>query len=80
MIDFLAASKDSDYGISEEHKALPVTVSGTQIDRWLLAPEQKALELREISVTHAAGASPRFQAPVQTRFDRKAMKPGEESV
>jgi hypothetical protein len=76
MIDFLAASKEPDYGISDEHKALLITVSGAQIDR-LLAPERKALELRGTSATRAAGASLRSQVPVQTHFDRKAVKPGD---
>jgi hypothetical protein len=42
IIDFLAALKEPDYGISEESKALLVKVSGAQIDR-LLAPTRKAL-------------------------------------
>jgi hypothetical protein len=79
IIEYLAGSKDPDYGISEEHKGLLVTVSGAQIDR-LLAPARKALEIRGISVTRAAGASLRSHVPVQTHFDRKAVKPGEESV
>jgi hypothetical protein len=79
MIDFLAASKEPDYGISDDHKALLVQVSGAQIDR-LLTPARKALELRGISTTRAAGASLRSQVPLQTHFDRKAVKPGDESV
>jgi hypothetical protein len=35
MIDFLAASKEPDYGISDESEALLVQVSGAQIDRLL---------------------------------------------
>jgi hypothetical protein len=76
IIDFLAASREPDYGISEETKGLLVTVSGAQIDR-LLAPARKALEIRGISTTRAAGASLRSQVPVQTHFDRKAVKPGD---
>ncbi|MDR1286699.1 MAG: hypothetical protein LBK08_03735, partial [Treponema sp.] len=55
IIDFLVASREPDYGISEEHKGLLVKVSGAQIDR-LLAPARKALEIRGISTTRAAGA------------------------
>jgi hypothetical protein len=76
IIDFLTASKEPDYGINEEHKALLITVSGAQIDR-LLAPARKALELRGISTTRAAGASLRSQVPVQTHFDRETVKPGD---
>jgi hypothetical protein len=76
MIDFLAALKDPEYGISEEHKALLVKVSGAQIDR-LRGSARKVLELRGIGTTRAAGASLRSQAPVQTHFDRKAVKPGD---
>jgi hypothetical protein len=76
MIDFLVASKEPDCGVSDEHKALLITVSGAQIDR-LLAPARKALEVRGISTTRAAGASLRSQVPVQTHFDRKAVKPGD---
>jgi hypothetical protein len=79
IIDFLTASKEPDYGISEESKTLLVTVSGAQIDR-LLAPARKALEVREISTTRAAGVSLRSQVPVKTHFDRKAVKPGDESL
>jgi hypothetical protein len=70
------ASKEPDYGISEESKVLLVKVSGAQIDR-LLAPARKELEVWGISATRAAGASLRSQAPVQTHFDRKAVKPGD---
>jgi hypothetical protein len=77
--DFLAVSKEPDYGISEETKGLLVTVGGAQIDR-LLAPARKAREIRGISTTRAAGASLRSPVPVQTHFDRKAVKPGEESL
>ena len=45
MIDFLVSSKAPDYGITNELKALLITVSGAQIDR-LLAPARKALEVR----------------------------------
>jgi hypothetical protein len=76
IIDFLVVSKEPDYGISDEHKALLMKVSGAQIDR-LLAPKRKALEIRGISVTRTAGASLRSQVPVQTHFDRKAVKPGD---
>jgi hypothetical protein len=76
IIDFLVASKEPDYGIRDEQKSLLVTVSGAQIDR-LLAPARKALEIRGISTTRAAGASLRSQVPVQTHFDRKAVKPGD---
>jgi hypothetical protein len=76
IIDFLAASKEPDYGISEKSNGLLVTVSGAQIDR-LLAPARKAREIRGISTTRAAGASLRSQVPVQTHFDREAVKPGD---
>jgi hypothetical protein len=76
IIDFLVASREPDYGISDETKALLTTISGAQIDR-LLAPVRRALELRGISTTRAAGASLRSQVPVQTHFDRKAVKPGD---
>jgi hypothetical protein len=76
MIDFLVSSKEPDYGITDELKALLVRISGAQIDR-VLAPARKALELRGISTTRAAGASLRSQVPVQTHFDRKAVKPGD---
>jgi hypothetical protein len=76
MIDFLAASKDPDYGITDELTALLARISGAQIDR-LLAPARKALELRGVSTTRAAGASLRSQVPVQTHFDRKTVGPGD---
>jgi hypothetical protein len=76
MIDFLVASKDSDYGITGGLKALLVSISGAQIDR-LLAPARKALELRGVSTTRAASTSLRSQVPVQTHFDRKTVKPGD---
>ena len=79
MIDFLASSKAPDYGITEGLKALLVRVSGSQIDR-VLAPARKALELRGVSTTRAAGAALRSQAPVQTHFDRKTVGPGEASL
>ena len=79
MIDFLASSRTPDYGITDELKALLVRISGAQIDR-LLAPARKALELRGISTTKAAGASLRSQVPVQTHFDRKTVQPGEASL
>jgi hypothetical protein len=79
MIDFLASSRTPDYGITDELKALLVRISGAQIDR-LLAPARKALELRGISTTRAAGASLRSQVPVQTHFDRKTVQPGEASL
>jgi len=75
MIDFLAASKKPNYGITDEIKVLLVKISGAQIDR-LLAPARKALEIRGISTTRAAGASVRSQVPVQTYFDRKTVQPG----
>ncbi|MDR1352151.1 MAG: transposase family protein [Treponema sp.] len=76
IIDFLVMSKEPDYGINEAHKALLMKVSGAQIDR-LLAPARKALEMRGISTTRAAGASLRSPVPVQTHFDREAVKPGD---
>jgi hypothetical protein len=76
MLDFLVSSKEPDYGITDELKAPLARISGAQIDR-LLAPARKALELRGISATRAAGASLRSQVPVQTHFDRKAVKPGD---
>jgi hypothetical protein len=75
MVDFLVSSREPDYGITGELRAQLVTISGAQIDR-LLAPARKALELRGISTTRAAGASLRSQVPVQTHFDRKTVKPG----
>ncbi|MDR0723262.1 MAG: hypothetical protein LBF75_10830, partial [Treponema sp.] len=76
IIALLTASRGPDYGISDARKVLLVPVSGAQIDR-LLAPARKALELRGIRTTRAAGTSLRSQVPVQTRFDRKAVKPGD---
>jgi hypothetical protein len=76
MIDFLVSSKEPDYGITGELKTLVTTISGSQIDR-LPAPARKALELRGVSTTRAAGASLRSQVPVQTHFDRKTVKPGD---
>jgi hypothetical protein len=76
IIDFLAKSKAPDYGLSAENKVPLATVSGAQIDR-LLAPARKALEMRGISTTRAAGAAPRSQVPAQTHFDRKAAWPGD---
>ena len=76
MIDFLVASQEPDYGISDELKALLVRISGAQIDR-LLAPARKARELRGVSTTRAAGASLRSPVPVQTHFDRKTVQPGD---
>jgi hypothetical protein len=75
MIDFLALSKDADYGMSDEIKAMLAKISGAQIDR-LLSPARKAQEIRGISTTRAAGASLRSQVPVQTHFDRKTVEPG----
>jgi hypothetical protein len=79
MIDFLASSKEPDYGISDGMKVLLVRISGAQIDR-LLVPARKALEVRGVNTTRAAGASLRSQVPVQTRFDRKTVGPGEASL
>ena len=76
MIDFLVSSKEPDYGITDELKALLVRISGAQLDR-LLAPARQALELRGVSTTRAAGASLRSQVPVQTHFDRKTVRPGD---
>jgi hypothetical protein len=76
---FFAASKEPDYGISDERRALLVKVSGAQTGR-LLAPARKAMEIRGISTTRAPGASLWSRVPVQTRFDRKTVGPGEESV
>ena len=76
MIDFLVSSREPDYGITEALKALLVSISGAQIDR-LLAPARKALEIRGVRTTRAAGASLRSQVPVQTHFDRKTVKPGD---
>jgi hypothetical protein len=45
MIDFLVSSKEPDYGITDERKALLVRISGAQLDR-LLAPARQALEPR----------------------------------
>jgi hypothetical protein len=76
IIAFLTASRGPDYGISDARKVLLVPVSGAQIVR-LLVPARKALELRGIRTTRATGTSLRSQVPVQTRFDRKAVKPGD---
>ena len=76
MIDFLVSSKAPDYGITDELKALLVRISGAQIDR-LLGPARKALEIRGVSTTRAAGVSLRSQVPVQTHFDRKTVGPGD---
>jgi hypothetical protein len=76
MIDFLTASKDPDYGVTDELKALLARISGARIAR-LLAPGRKALELRGIGTTRAAGASLRSPVPVQTHFDRKRTPPGD---
>jgi hypothetical protein len=68
MIDFLVASKDPGYGIIGGLKALLVSINGAQIDR-LLAPARKALELRGVSTTRAAGASLRSRCrykPIST--------------
>ena len=79
MIDFLVSWKEPDYGITDEVKVLPVTISGAQTDR-VVAPARNALEPRGVSTTRAAGASLRSQVPVQTHFDRKTVGPGEASV
>jgi hypothetical protein len=63
MLDFLAASKEPEYGISDEQQGLLATVSGAQLDR-LLRPARKELELRGLSTTRAAGASLRSQVPL----------------
>jgi hypothetical protein len=76
IIDFLTASKEPEYGINDETKALLVRISGAQIDR-LLAPARREKEVRGISTTRAAGASLRSHVPVQTHFDRKTVKPGD---
>ena len=76
MIDFLVSWKEPDYGITDEVKVLPVTISGAQIDR-VVAPARNALEPRGVSTTRAAGASLRSQVPVQTHFDRKTVGPGD---
>jgi hypothetical protein len=59
IIDFLIASKEPDYGISEEYKGLLVKVSGAPIDR-LLAPARKALDPcgRGFTVVSRAGTNP----------------------
>jgi hypothetical protein len=75
----LATSKEPGYGINGERRALPVKVSGARTDR-LPASARKALETRGISATRAAGDSPQSRVPAKTRFDRKTVKPGEESV
>jgi hypothetical protein len=45
MIDFLTVSKEPDYGITDELKALLVPISGAQADR-VLKPARKALDIR----------------------------------
>jgi hypothetical protein len=76
VIEFLAVSKEPDYGITDEMKALLVESSGAQADR-LLKSARKALEIRGISTTRAADASLRSLVPVQTHVDRKTVNPGD---
>jgi transposase InsO family protein len=75
MIDFLAESKDPDYGIDGEIRALLLRVSPAAADR-LLKKARKAEEIRGISTTRAPQSSLRAQVPVRTRCDRKTVTPG----
>jgi hypothetical protein len=75
MIDFLAGSKDPDYGIDGETRALLLKVSPAAADR-LLKKAGKADEIRGISTTRAARSSLRARVPVRTHYDRKTVKSG----
>jgi hypothetical protein len=73
MIGFL--EMESRYGITEEVKALLVTVSPAEADL-LLAQARKKLEIRGVSTTRAAQTPLRSHIPVRTSFDRERVQPG----
>jgi hypothetical protein len=75
MIDFLGASTKPDYGISAEIRGLLLRVSAAEVDI-LLKPARKAQEIKGISTTRTKQTPVRAHIPVQTHFDRAAMKPG----
>jgi hypothetical protein len=75
MMDFLAESKNPDYGITEENRALLLEVSAAEADI-LLKPARKAFEIKGVSTTRAVQTPLRSQIPVRTHFDRETVKPG----
>ncbi|MCL1992379.1 MAG: hypothetical protein FWG66_05480 [Spirochaetes bacterium] len=79
IMDFLVASKDPDYGISEENRKLLLEVSPAEADI-LLRPAKKALEIKGISTTRSAQTPLKSRIPVHTHFDRDAVGPGQVSV
>ena len=75
-IDFLEAAANPGYGITAQIRALLVKVSTAEADI-LLRPARKALEIRGVSTTRSKKTPLRSQIPVQTHFDRAAVKPGD---
>jgi len=76
MMDFLAASREPDYGITEVIRAQLMKVSPARADT-LLAPARRAADVKGQSTTRMAAPSLRSLVPVQTYFDRATVKPGE---
>ncbi|MDR0758787.1 MAG: hypothetical protein LBF74_01580, partial [Treponema sp.] len=74
-LDFLVASEEPDYGITEGIRGLLLEVSAAEADI-LLAPMRKALEIRGVSTTRSVQTPLRSQIPVRTHFDRETVKPG----
>jgi hypothetical protein len=68
MIDSLVESKNPDYGIDGETRALLLRVSPAAADR-LLKKARKADEIRGISTTRAAQSSLRAHVPVRTHSE-----------
>ena len=79
MTAFPAASQPPPYGITDEIKELLLKISCSEADL-LLRPARKAPAIKGISTTRAASVSLRSQAPVQTYFDREALKPGSSAL
>jgi hypothetical protein len=74
MIDSLAGSKDPDYGIDGETRALLLKVSPAAADR-LLKKAGKADETRGISTARAARSSLRARVPVRTHSEDGYARP-----
>jgi hypothetical protein len=75
IIDFLAGSKDPDYGITAENRKLLLEASAAEADI-LLKEARKALEIKGASTTRAVQTPLRSQIPVRAHFDQDAVKPG----
>jgi len=75
IIDFIAESKNPEYGITQENRMLLLSVSAAEADI-LLKPARKALEIRGVSTTRSVQTPLRSQIPVRTHFNRETVKPG----